>query len=162
MFNLKWLTVSWSLDWWWGLTEYPGEICQIHSCWRFLCRQVISGYRVIIITDAKCKYTFNFAKINPACKAGKFVQVGSIIMCTCISNGIMAYQYFSSKVMGWNKKNYEKHLIFSGFFVKLIHLSIVISYHPPIHIHLSNGNSPSEICCLSTHSPVTKPNIGLS
>ena len=77
-----------------------GEIGQVNSCLRFLCRQVISGCRVIIINDTKCKYTFNFAKINSACKAGKFVQVGSIIMCTCINNGIMAYQYFSSKLMG--------------------------------------------------------------
>ena len=139
-----------------------GEIGEIHSYWRFLCRQVISGYRVIILNDTKCEYTFNFAKINSACKAGKFVQIGSIIMCTCIYNGIMAYQYFSSKLMGWNKKNYEKHFIFFSFFFKLIHLSIVISYHPLKHIHLSNGIPPSEICCLSTHSPVTKPNIGLS
>ena len=75
-----------------------GEIGQSHSCWRFLCRHVISGYRVII-NDTKCKYTFNFTKINSACKAGKIVQVCSIIMCTCISNGTMAYQYFSSKLI---------------------------------------------------------------
>ena len=55
-----------------------GEICQIHSCLRFLCRPAISGYSVIIINDTKCKYTFNFAGINSACKAGKFVQVGLV------------------------------------------------------------------------------------
>ena len=36
-------------------------------------------------------------------------------MCTCISNGIMAYQYFSSKLMGWNKK-LRKTFIFFKFF----------------------------------------------
>ena len=141
-----------------------GEIGRIYSCLRFLCHQAISGYSVIIINDTKFKYTFNFARINWACKAGKFVQVGSIIMCRCISNGIMPYQYFSSKLRGYGiKNNYEKHFIFLFFFVKWIHLSIIISYiPPPIHIHLSNGIPQTEICCLRNHSPVTKPNIGLS
>ena len=88
-------------------------------------------------------YTFNFAKINSACKAGKFVQVGSIIMCTCISNGIMAYQYFSSKVMGWNKKT-TKNIYFFQFFLwnwftyPLLYLIIrpYISTYPMATLHL--------------------------
>ena len=44
-----------------------GEIGRIYSCLRFLCHQAISGYSVIIINDTKCKYTFNFARINSAC-----------------------------------------------------------------------------------------------
>ena len=162
MFHLKGLTVSWFLvmrfDWifWEKKVKFtPADAF-------FVCRQVISGYRVIIINDTKCKYTFNFPKINSVCKAGKFVQVGCIIMCICIFNEIMACQYFSSKSRGWNKILRKDFIVSLIFFVKLIHLSTVISYiHPPIH-HLSNGIPPSEICCLSTHSPVTKPNIGLS
>ena len=93
-----------------------GEIGQIHFF-------VSSGHQrvpCIIINDTKCKYTFNFAinfaKINSACKAGKFVQVGCIIMCTCISNGMMAYQYFSSKSRWWNKTLRKTFHFFIYFF----------------------------------------------
>ena len=115
---------------------------------RFLCRPAISGYSVIIINDTKCKYTFNFAGINSACKAGKFVQVGSIIMCRCISNGIMPYQYFSIKIKGvWNWKKTTKNIsFFLSFFREMdspIHFYILYpSAHtyPPIQWHPSIWN----------------------
>ena len=109
----------------------------------FVCRQVISGYRVIIINDTKCKYTFNFPKINSACKAGKFVQVGCIIMCICIFNGIMAYQYFLSKSRGWNnilQKDFIVSFIFSWnwFTYPLLYLISIRPYitYPMASLHL--------------------------
>ena len=144
MFHLKGLTVSWFLIMRFDGIFWEKKVKFTPADAFFVCRQVISGYRVIIINDTKCKYTFNFPKINSACKAGKFVQVGCIIMCICIFNGIMAYQYFSSKSRGWSGiRYYEKISLFHLFFREIdspIHCYILypsahtspIQWHPSI------------------------------
>ena len=53
-------------------------------------------------------------KINSARKAGKFVQVGPLVMGTCISDEIPAYQeFFHKKLRGdWNN---TKNVVLRGF-----------------------------------------------